>query len=307
MDMNLLTALDALLEENSVLGAAQRLHLTPPAVSRTLARIRYVTGDDILVRSGRSMVPTPYALAIREEVRALVRQASSLLNPGRKLDLPKLDRVFAIRGHDVLLSALAPSLLSRIQAEAPRLQLRFLGEVAAGDRGSLRNEVDLELGADEASLPEVTHEIVGADRLMVACRRGHGLARGRLTSEGLANASHLNVSRRGRLEDRIDDAFAKLGLQRKVVASVPTCAAALEVVAHSDLVTIVPRTLCSTLCEAFGIATRELPLDVPSTPVVLSWHRRFESDPAHAWLRGCVAETLDAALARGAQPAKSRL
>lgn len=300
MDMNLLSALAALLEENSVAAAAKRLHLTPPAVSRTLARIRHVTGDDILVRAGRAMVPTPYALSIRDEVRALVQQAGSLLKPGRRLDLATLDRVFTVRGHDVLLSALAPALIARVDAQAPHVRLRFLGEVAGEDHGSMRNEVDLELGASESSLPEISHEIAGADRLVVACRRGHALSTGRLSVKRLASASHLNVSRRGRLGDRIDEAFAQAGLQRRVVASLPTCAAALEAIADSNLVTIVPRTLCAGLCEAFGVVMRPLPLDVPSTPVVLSWHRRFESDPAHAWLRGAVLDILDTALGRTA-------
>lgn len=301
MDFNLLSALDALLAENSVAGAAQRLHLTPPAVSRTLARIRHVTGDDILVRAGRAMVPTPYALAIRDEVRALVQQAASLLKPGRRLDLPALDRTFTVRGHDVLLSALAPTLIAQVAAAAPRARLRFLGEVAGEDAGSLRHEVDLELGGSEPSLPEISHEIVGADRLVVACRKGHALTSGRLTARRLASAIHLTVSRRGRLDDRIDAAFAQAGLRRQVVASLPTCAAALEVVAQGDLVTIVPRTLCAGLCKSFGVAMRALPLDVPSTPVVLAWHRRFESDPAHAWLRGRVMDILDTALGRVVQ------
>ncbi len=302
MDMNLLTALDALLETNSVVGAAERLHLTPPAVSRTLARIRYVTGDDIFVRAGRGMLPTPYALSIRDEVRQLVQQAGALLSPGRKLDLATLDRVFTVRGHDVLLSALAPALIARVGIAAPHVRLRFLGESAAKDHDALRTEVDMELGASESSSPDISHEIIGADRLVVSCRKGHALTRGKLTMHRLAHALHINVSRRGRLNDRIDDALAQSGLQRRVVASLPTCAAVLEVIARSDFVTVLPGTLSAGLCQAFDTVMRPLPLDVPSTPVVLLWHRRFETDTAHSWMRGCVTATLDAALDLSASP-----
>jgi DNA-binding transcriptional LysR family regulator len=118
MDLNLLTALDALLEHNSVVMAAEHLHLTPPAISRTLSRIRHVTGDDILVRSGRTMVPTPYALSIRAQVRALVQEASTLLKPTGALDLATLDREFSVRGHDALLAALAPALLASVAGAA---------------------------------------------------------------------------------------------------------------------------------------------------------------------------------------------
>src|ERR1700733_10052650 len=114
VDLNLLIALDALLEENSVAAAADRLHLSPPAMSRTLARIRRATGDDILVRSGRSMVPTARALELREGTRELVRRAAAVLTPPRALDLAKLDRHFTVRGHDALLGALARPLLAQV-------------------------------------------------------------------------------------------------------------------------------------------------------------------------------------------------
>lgn len=296
MDMNLLTALDALLEHNSVAMAAERLHLTPPAVSRTLSRIRHVTGDDILVRAGRTMVPTPYAQAIRAQVRALVQEASTLLKPAGALDFTTLDRVFTLRGHDALLAALAPTLIASVGEAAPALRIRFLGEDASGRQEGLRTEVDLELGASVPTQPEITHQVLGEDHLVLALRRQHPLARARLSPAKLAALSYVVVSRRGRLRDRVDEAFADLGLSRRVVASLPTSAAALEVVARSDAVTVVAQRLCAGLCEALDIVQRPLPMPVAPAPVVLSWHRRFDSDAAHRWLRARVADTLQAAL-----------
>src|SRR5687767_933458 len=127
-DLNLLTVLDALLEEGSVMGAAERLHLSSPAVSRTLGRIRKVTGDDILVRTGHSMTPTPYALSISEEVHRLVRQANAVLSPSRELDLDRLDRTFTVQCHDALASSVVPTLIGRITAQAPGVRLRVLAE-----------------------------------------------------------------------------------------------------------------------------------------------------------------------------------
>src|ERR1700678_3807908 len=114
VDLNLLIALDALLEENSVAAAADRLHLSPPAMSRTLARIRKATGDDILVRTGRTMTPTPRALELREEARELVLRARAVLTPVTTLDLGQLDRAFTLRCHDALVTALAPVLISTV-------------------------------------------------------------------------------------------------------------------------------------------------------------------------------------------------
>ncbi len=106
VDLNMLTALDALLEENSVQAAADRLHLSAPAMSRTLSRIRKSTGDDILVRTGRTMTPTPRALAIRDEVRELVRRVGDMLSPTNTLDLATLRRTFTIQCHDALVGRL---------------------------------------------------------------------------------------------------------------------------------------------------------------------------------------------------------
>lgn len=111
--------------------------------------------------------------------------------------------------------------------------------------------------------------------------------------------TYLNVSRRGRLRDRVDDAFAALGLNRTVAGSLPTCVAALDVVARTGFATVVPRTVCSSVSEAFDIVTHPLPFDLPASPIVLSWQLRFGSDLAHAWMRRRVAEILGAAVRKG--------
>jgi DNA-binding transcriptional LysR family regulator len=146
VDLNLLIALDALLEENSVAAAADRLHLSAPAMSRTLSRIRRATGDDILVRSGRTMTPTPRALELREETRELVRRATAVLTPPRTLDLDALDRVFTIRSHDALAAALAPPLAAALAA-APGVQVRLLAEPSADVADLARGHTDVEIGA----------------------------------------------------------------------------------------------------------------------------------------------------------------
>jgi DNA-binding transcriptional LysR family regulator len=119
LDLNLLTALDALLEEGSVAGAADRLRLSSPAMSRTLGRIRRATGDPIMVRTGRTMAPTPYALGLRADVHRLVEQARTLLAPERELDLAGLNRTFTVRFHDVVADAIGPDLVAAVRDGAP--------------------------------------------------------------------------------------------------------------------------------------------------------------------------------------------
>ncbi|MFF4309806.1 LysR family transcriptional regulator [Streptomyces sp. NPDC001507] len=168
MDLNLLTVLDALLEEGSVTGAADRLRLSAPAVSRSLGRIRRLTGDQILVRTGRTMTATPYALAVRADLHRLVQEAQGLLAPQRRLDLATLDRTFTLQFHDAVTTAIGPGLLKAVREQAPGVRLRFLAE-AGTDTNDLRHgQVDIEVGATEPAAPEIRSQTLGEDRLMVA-------------------------------------------------------------------------------------------------------------------------------------------
>lgn len=294
LDLNLLAALDALLEEGSVAGAAARMYLSEPAMSRTLGRIRRATGDQILVRTGRTMTPTPRALAMRGEVHTLVQLAYSMLAPDHELDLDTLDRTFTLRCHDALTSAFGPHLLAAIQRHAPGVTVRLLPE-ASTDTNDLRHgQIDLEVGSAEPSLPEIHFETICHVPFVVALRPDHLLAEGELTLERYAAARHIIVSRRGRLHDSIDDALALRGLYRRVVASAPTSAVALHFVHESDLVVAVPRHLCGPNTGAPHLHTRPLPLDVPPVAVIQAWHHRYDNDKAHAWLRTQVRDGLRA-------------
>ncbi|MFL6122950.1 LysR family transcriptional regulator [Actinophytocola sp.] len=284
MDLNLLITLDALLEENSVQAAADRLHLSAPAVSRALTRIRRSTGDDILVRTGRTMTPTPRALAIRDEVRALVRRAGEVLAPARALNLATLRRTFTVQGHDALVGALYPALLDTALAEAPGVSLRFLPEPPVDTPDLARGHVDIEVGATVPASAEISHEVVGHDELVAVFRPEHPLAT-RFTLERFAAANHVIVSRRGRLRDGVDKLLAERGLRRRIVAALPTSAVALQVAARSDTVAVVARNACARTCADLGLRTHPLDLDLPVAPIVLAWPSRYDSDPAHSWLR----------------------
>jgi DNA-binding transcriptional LysR family regulator len=291
-DLNLLTALDALLEEGSVTGAAQRLYLTTPAMSRTLGRIRHVTGDPILVRSGRHMTPTPYAVDIRSEVRAIVSQAHAVLRPKQALDVATLDRTFTLAGHDAITMTIGPQLFATIRTCAPGVVLRFLGE-ATVDTDDLRvGRVDLEIGSTTPTLPDVSFEAIGTDNLVVALRRGHPLTKGSMTVDRYATAHHITISRRGRLHDPIDDALALHGKQRRVVAAVPTLSAALQFVRNSDLIVSIASRVGGQILDEHGLTTIPIPLELPLTTLTMSWHRRNNTDLAHVWMRDQVRNAL---------------
>ncbi len=305
LDLNLLTALDALLEEGSVGAAAERMGLSEPAMSRTLGRIRRVTNDQILVRTGRTMTPTPYALAARAEVHALVQQAHAVLAPERDLDLGTLERTFSLRCHDAVTTAIGPELLAAVQAQAPGVRLRFLGEVDTDTNDLRHGQVDLEIGSTEPILPEIRFETLGDGYLVIALRPGHPLTHGKLTINRYAEAFHITVSRRGRLRDPIDDALEALGLRRRVMASAPTSTAALRFVCQSDVVVAVPEHMCRPTIVALGLRTLPIPLELLPVPVIQAWHQRYDSDKAHAWLRGQVRIVLEAKTNSQIEPTSS--
>ncbi|WP_405725341.1 LysR family transcriptional regulator [Streptomyces sp. NBC_00028] len=292
LDLNLLTALDALLEEGSVAGAAARLHVTAPAMSRSLGRIRKATGDQILVRTGRHMTPTTRALAMRTEVHALVQQAHRLLSPQTDLDLTALERVFTVRWHDALTTACGTALVAAVHREAPGVQLRLTGEPGNDTPELRRGEVDLASSAGPPSQPDIRHRLIGHDRLVLAVRAGHPLTEQPLTVARYAAAAHLTVSRRGSLHDRIDDTLAALGHQRHVIASAPTTGTALQLARDTDLVVTLPDAATRSTRDQLGLTTLALPLDLPDVPLCLLWHQRYDSDPAHTWLRETATRTL---------------
>jgi len=299
LDLNLLITLDALLEEGSVMGAAERLRLSSSAVSRSLGRLRRLSGDDILVRSGRLMIPTPYALAIQEEVRGLVQQAGNILQPDLELDLAQLHRVFTVQCHDTLATSLAPALVRRVQEHAPGAQLRVLTQDSV-DTDDLRlGNVDVEISGNLPRLPEFRSEALGHDNLVVAMRPQHPCAGQTLDLETYGAQRHVLISRRGRLTAPIDAVLAAKGLRHDVSATVGTATAALWLASHIDVLVTTPETASRPLIESFDLVTHPLPIDQPRIQVNCSWHRRYDSDPAHVWLRQQVraafAEVFDAA------------
>ncbi|MFH9073669.1 LysR family transcriptional regulator [Streptomyces alboflavus] len=294
LDLNLLLALDVLLDERSVGGAARRLHLSEPAMSRTLGRIRKALGDPVLVRAGRQMVPTPYALSVQAEVGAVVERARAVFaGPGAQ-DLRAVSRTLTLVGNDALAAAYAPALFARAAQEAPGIRLRFLTESHL-DVPLLREGIaDLEVGVIDTVAPEVRVEPLFEDVMVGVVRSGHPLLEGELTARRFAAADHLTVSRKGRMAGPVDTALAAAGLRRRVVGNVGTYPSALYILLRTDLVGL-SMSWARPLMDPLGLVTFPVPLELPPLRIGMAWHPRHDADPAHAWLRGCVRELVAAA------------
>lgn len=287
-DLNLLIALDALLLETSVAGAARRLGLSASAMSRTLTRLRETTGDPLLVRAGRRMVLTPVAEGLRERTRAAVHEARALLRPSSaEPDIARLQRTFTIRANDGFVEALGAALIAAVSAAAPLVRLRFAPKVEKTSAYLRDGSADLEIGVVGNMGPEVRVQALFRDRFVGVVRLGHPLASGAITPERYAAACHVVASRRGRAHGPVDTALAELGLAREVVAVVPGFPAALSIARSSDLVALVPASFLPA-AEPSGLWIFALPVTVDTITISQMWHPRAEADPAHRWLRQLV-------------------
>lgn len=287
-DLNLLVTLDVLLTEGSVARASRRLQLSASAMSRALARLRALTGDPILVRAGRGLVPTPRAAELRGSIGRIVEEARAILRPGEAIDVSEAERSFTIRSSDGFVENFGPEIVARVGRKAPGVQLNFVPKLDK-DSASLRDgSVDLETGVIGPAMgPEIRAQALFRDRFVGVVRRGHPLARGRMTIQRYADGRHVLAARRGG-PDRgpVEDALAASGQARRIVARVGGFSAALSLARDTELIATVPERHTGRLRK--GMHSFALPFAVPEIPVSMFWHPRHDADPVHRWLRECV-------------------
>jgi DNA-binding transcriptional LysR family regulator len=305
VDLNLLLALDVLLVEGSVTGAARRLGLSSSAMSRTLARLRVATGDPLLVRAGRGLVPTARAAELRDRVHELTRDAQAVLRPQiTRVDVASLELTFTIRVSEAFLEFLSGPVVAAVTQAAPRICLRFAPKPNKDARPLREGLIDLEIGVLGTSAPEIRTQLLFHDRLIGVARLGHPLlASAVVTPERYAACNHVVASKEGDTIEPIDVALEKLGLKRTIRVIVPGYPDAMRIARQSDLVALVPQScfdnsLTSDHAVTSGLATFEVPVPTLEFKVSAMWHPRMDADPAHRWLRDTVMSVCRAAYPR---------
>ncbi|MGP4011366.1 LysR family transcriptional regulator [Streptomyces sp. 4N124] len=297
VDIRLLPALDALLQEGSVTGAAERLALSPPAMSRALSKIRRALGDPVLVRAGRGLVPTPRALELQPKVRALMRAAEDILTPHQQEDLTQVSRTLTIVADEAYAAVLSPALLRRAIQEVPLARFTFTAESSHGNAPLREGAVDIEIGIIDEPSPELCIEPLFRDEFVGVARTGHPLLSGEVTARTFAAARHVSVSRKGRMTGPIDVGLRELGLRRDVIASVPDYGEALLMLPLTDFVTAMPRSLAVSAQKSVSIEVFNLPVETDPISICQAWHPRHETEPVHVWLRQAIRSALPPASA----------
>ena len=300
LDLNLLRVFDEVMAERSLTRAARNLSLTQPAVSNALRRLRGTLGDELVVRDGQGMAPTPRALALWPTVREALRQLQASLSPSR-FEPATASNTFVLAMADATAAELMPGLIDTLERDAPSVTIRVL-PLSTRDPRRLLDEVvadlaighfpsvvaDLVIRAQTGDAVAFTHQRLYDGQYVCVMRTGHPLARGPLTIDRFCAARHLLVSFSGRPYGFIDESLASLGRKRQVVLTVNQFFTAGRVVANSNLLTVLPRHFVSVTGIADQLVLRPLPFDVAPVHVDAVWHSRMDAQGAHIWLRNAV-------------------
>ncbi|MBZ5789533.1 LysR family transcriptional regulator [Burkholderia contaminans] len=284
IDLNLLLALKALIDEESVSRAARSLDLSPSAMSRTLARVQDAIGDKVLVRAGKGMVATETARRLKAPLDRILQDVELLLGAQhRSIDA---QRVFNISANDGFIDSFAVPIIAQAHDAWPHARLRFLPKHEKTVARLRSGEVDIEIGVIGETGPEIMIRKLFDDQMVGVLRKGHRLARRRMTLDAYLSVPHISVSRKGRFHGPIDDALGEQGRERNVIAVVPNFKSGIELAQRSDWIVQVPEK--HTAQARRDVVTFELPVATPGLPISIMWHPRFDRDAVHAGLRDLI-------------------
>lgn len=293
IDLNLLLVLDTVLSERSVARAAQRLHVTPSAISNSLARLRTLLGDPLVIRSGRGIVPTPHAASLAPALKRALSELESVVQKDA-FDPLTIPRQFTLALADATQMARFPEIVNLFAKEMPCAQIRAVGiETYVSSGGLSSMEIDAALIAREEKAPGAHMKPLYKESSVLAARRGNRHADGRIAKSRLAALQHVDVQvSPGRGYSELAQTYMRLGIERRVAVTVPNFIAAAAVIAKTDLVATIPSTLMELLEERFGL--RVITGSVPKlmTQIKLVWHERTDNDPAMRAFREVVTRAV---------------
>ena len=292
VDLNLLVALDALLAERNVTRAASRVGLSQPGMSNTLARLRKLFGDPLLVREGLALVPTPRAEALRQPIGEALRLIQQALDDRPGFD-PSCDHVtFTVSCSDYSVLMLIGPLVRRLAAAAPGLTIQVLPRAPDAVRLLRDGEADLVIEPAEI-MPDVALPSLRlfADRWLCCVWEGNAEVGDRMTMETYLRLGHLVYSGvRGHPVSMVDTHLAQAKVPRRIEFTVESFLLAPFLLQGTDLVAVVPERAAGHLRRTAAVRFLEPPMQLPSITEMLWWNPRHTMDPAHAWLRARIAE-----------------
>jgi DNA-binding transcriptional LysR family regulator len=283
-DLNLLVVFEAILRERSVTKAGERLGLSQPAMSHALNRLRWMLKDQLFVRTPDGMVPTPRAEQLAHPVRRALGELQSALDPEEFIPT-QAERRFTVAVNNYAAVVLAGPLIAESAALAPkvRISLRPSGTLNLQELLD-RGELDIAIAALEPPADRFAARVLVEDRYVAVMRRGHPVGRKRLDAKTFAALPHLVISSSGEDLSFVDAALAAEGYARSIALEAPYLSAG-TILVQSDMVAVLGGQIAQEFRRAYPIELRDLPFKSPRLRAVMLWHRRFNDQPAHRWLR----------------------
>jgi DNA-binding transcriptional LysR family regulator len=288
LDLNLLRALAVLLEEQNASRAAERLHVTQPAVSGMLARLRNVFDDPLFVRTQRGLLPTPRAEALGPALKKLIQDANMLVS-AEQFDPAVSDATLSISVNDYMQSVLVVPLIAQLRRCAPRMRLAIRNPHTSGQTISLaRGDIDVLITIPEFADPSLRTAFLYREEYVGVVRKQHPLKDSPVSLEQFLAFDHVLVSPSdGAFEGPTDRSLKKLGMRRRVVLSVSSFHTMIDVLQEDDLIALMPRRFFYR--NSSNLRMIEAPLEVAGFDVIAAWHERTEHEPAQIWLREQLA------------------
>jgi DNA-binding transcriptional LysR family regulator len=295
-DLNLLVIFEALLDTRSVSKASERLNLSQPSMSNSLARLRKAFDDPMFIRVKNTMEPTSEALRIAGPVREVLARARAEIYQRQLFRPESASQTFTLCMTDVAEAAYLPKLINAIRPLAPGVKLSTISPIVEkAEEGLASGAVDLAIGY----FPDIQEANVIQQSLLrnsgFACvlrADNRFLENGELTRRSFESAAHVAIRTEGRSHEVVELALANAGIEREVVVTLPHFLGVLSIVPNTELMAIIPSDLSSIFQYQPGIRIHPLPIASPTVRVVQVWHRRSDQDAANRWLRNLVRATL---------------
>ena len=293
VDLNLFIVFDAIYREGGITAASKRLHLSQPAVSHALSRLREVVGDPLFERRGNDMIPTPLARTLAGTIVGSLGELEQMMHRLGHFDPATTQRRFTIAVRAWHELTMLPRLMTLVRREAPQVELAIVRiERRALEEDLESGELDVAVDVEWPVGPDVRKERLKAESLVVLARRDHPAIDGKLSLATYLAQEHVLVTGRRRGGGYEDLALARLGVSRRIRVRCQQHAAANEVVSESDLLVTMARSQAAQINRRAKNQVLPFPAEIAPMQVFLYWHARTEQDPAVQWLRQAVARSL---------------
>lgn len=287
LDLNLLVALNALLEEKSVTRAAARINLSQPATSRALSRLRDMFQDPLLVKGARGMVLTARANDLYQPLQHILSDITSIVSPP-SIDPATMQGEVVIATRDYESAVILPKIINRITAESPNLTLRIV-PLIGDDLSSLENpNVDFILTATDSKAATLHRYIVYKESFICLASKDNSIIQKEMNLETYVAAKHCLITISGFGLGVVDTLLAQKNLKRNIFVRIPHFLAVGHIIADSDLIVTLPRRLGELLSQQHRIVLINPPLKIPQFPIYLYWHARNQNNPIHQWIRKMI-------------------